>query len=1042
MIMRGDVHARCLRWGYFIALLYALIAVPVAYPQPALEPEDPVFERYSVEEGLPSFTVTGALQDRQGFLWFATLSGLSRYDGYSFTTFEHDPGDPGSLSDDHIYFGALHEDRDGFLWIGTQKGLNRYDPATGRFTRYTHDPQDPTSLSNDHVHAILETRQGTLWVGTENGLNRMAAPGRFVRYNHRPGDARSLPSNYVTALYQDSDDVLWVGTSSGMSRYDLKDDAFTPYLCDSEDLAGSCNYVTTFYESADGRFWIGTWGAGLVRFVPGAATFTSPPGWLDETGGSDRTKVLAITEDHQGHLWVGTWGAGLARLNLKSGDLTFYTRRLENPRSLSSDLISSLLVDRSGILWAGTWNGISKRSASKPFRSYTYRPDHPARSLSHPKVQEVYVDSADTAWIGTRRGLSALDLQTGRIRHLRSNEKSPSPRLSSNLVWSIAEDATGALWVATEGGGLNRLDRAGGTFTHFLSRPGDASSISSNLLYTVHASSNGDLWIGTVDAGLDHFDLSTGEVTHYRRDPGDPTSLSYDAVFSLYEDAAGTLWVGTIGGGLNRFDAENGTFQRYRSDPDDPQSLSGDRVLTIQEGPAGNLWIGTMGSGLNRLDRETGRFQRYTTRDGLVHDNVVCILPGEEKDLWIGTLGGLSHLDLRTETFSNYSVAEGLPSAVFQTGACDKSSRGELLFGTAEGLVLFDPDQILTETQPPPVVLTEVELFDEPASLDSTATHLHQVVLPHDQNFVAFHFAALDYTAPSQNEYAYRLEGLDKDWIYAGARRYAGYPNLPPGAYTFHVKGTNSDGVWSEHTTSMRLFITPPYWQTWWFRLLLAGLAAALVFTAHRYRVHHLLQVERTRERIAQDLHDDVGNEISSLAFLLELEGRSDDLDVARRERLLDLSRSAHRVTDAIRETKWIADTRNDTLTGLIDRMHEETYTAAPLDGHVRFEAPADLPPVQVGMEMRKHIYLIFKEALYNARRHAQAKRVVVRIGYADKTLCMRVKDDGIGFDPDDDSRGSGLGNMQIRSRHIGGELTIKSRPGEGSTVSLQVRMA
>lgn len=1024
------------------------------------------FERYSVADGLSSYTVTAALQDQHGFLWFATLDGLNRFNGYSFTSFKHDPGDPHSLSSNYIHLNALYEDRAGDLWIGTRSGLNRLDPATERFQVFTHVPADSTSLSHDHVHAVVETERGTLWVGTGKGLNRMTTGERFVRYKHRPGDACSIPGNVVTALTEDTQGRLWVGTMRGLSQYDAARDCFVSYTYDpTSTVSLPADYVTALHVSHDGTLWVGTWGGGVAvrRLDDEYFTRYVIPQAEDDAGYEDDLDhdiITSFAEDSQGDMWVGTWGGGIVQFDGERHDAvaaaslspvseampqsaatSVHTHRLEAPESLASNKVSSLTFDRSGLLWAGTWEGVSKEVAVKAFTAYTYQPNETGHTLSHPRVQAVHESKDGQVWVGTLGGgLNRIDRRTGRIDHYQG-EATDSVSLDSGDVWGLTEDSEGALWIGTGGEGLYRYDPDAGRFQLWRHRLGDTTSLASNLIYTVHADSQDHVWIGTVDAGLDRFDPDTGTFTHYRHTPEDSTSLSHNSVFSVYEEHSGVLWLSTVGGGLNRLDTKQGAFSHYGTSASTSEGTGRARIFTVAEDSAGTLWLGSMGGGLGRLDRRTGTIQWYTTHDGLAHDNVTCILPGEVYDLWVGTLNGLSHFDIRNETFVNYDATDGLPGAVVHTDACQKGRDSELFFGTANGLVVFDPQDITPSTYQPPVAVEAIEVFGRPATFDSAATHLSRVTLPYDQNFIGFRFAALDFTAPTENEYAYRLEGLDSDWVHAGKERHANYPNLQPGAYTFRVKGTNSDGLWSPHIASVRLIITPPFWRTWWFALVVVAGMLGLAGAVHQYRVHHLLEVERTRQRIAEDLHDDVGSEIGSLAFSLELEGRQDQLDEDQRRTLLDFSQRARQVSHSLRETIWLVDAENDTLINLVDRLHEVAYQTIP-DGRLSYEAPALVPPVTVSMEARRNVYLIAKEALYNAAQHAGAQHVRMDVEVSGNVLCVSITDDGEGFDPEHTGRGQGLDNMIARAARIGARLTIESEPGAGTAVHLEAKMA
>ena len=1008
------------------------------------------FERYSVADGLSSYPITALTQDHRGFLWIGTLDGLNRYDGYEFVVYRHDPQDANSLSDNFINTGALFEQA-GSLWIGTRNGLNRLDPATGKVTHFHHYASDPASLRNDNVTALAALSSDALWVGTGDGLERLdLATNRFTFYELAPGSPYFPGADKVNALAVDRRGVLWAGTARGLYRYDVDQDRFARV---ENDRGVPFTYVVSALRPAsDGALWVGTESDGVIRLTPETGAWVRYAHHPKEAASLPVNQVLSLLEDRAGTLWVGTWRGGLCRLEAATNTFACANNRLDDPRSLSNDLVTSLLEDQAGNLFIGTWDGLNKRIEKKAFRVLRRRPEAPDRSLSHPRVNAVYQDEEGILWVGTLGGgLDRIDRKSGRVTHFRSDPEDPAT-LGSDQVWTIAEGPDGAIWVGEEGGGVSRLDRKRRRFRRYVHDPNDPSSLSDNLVYSIYFDRARTMWVGTVRRGLDRYDRDRDAFTSFRHVPGDTTSLSHSSVWPLLEDRKGRFWVGTVGGGLNLMDRKRGTFTHYLHDPKDPNSLSDNRIMALAEDRRGRLWVGTLGGGLNRFDPEEGRFTRYTTKDGLAHNNADCILPGDGDDLWIGTTNGLSYLDLTNETFTTYTVRDGLPTPIFHAGACFKSTKGELFFGTAAGLVSFFPSAIHANPVPPPVVLTAFELYSEPFALDSSLVVKKVIRLRYDQNFVAFRFAALDFTAPPDNRYAYRLDGVDEDWVQAGKRRYARYPNLAPGKYRFRVKGTNNDGVWSTREASVRLVIAPPFWETLWFRLALAGLILFIAWEVHHLRLQQRLQLEqmqrkievereRTRLRIARDLHDDIGSELTGIAFALERAGRSSELSRSKRRRLLDVWERIRKVSEHLRDMTWILETEHDHLPDLVDRLYHATFHLAP-EENVRFIAPADLPDLSISMDLRRHIYLIYKEALHNAVRHAGTGRIMAQVRYADGVLTVTVTDEGRGFDPDQVSAGHGLRYMAERARMIGGELHIESTPGNGATVRLTVRMA
>jgi ligand-binding sensor domain-containing protein/serine phosphatase RsbU (regulator of sigma subunit) len=801
------------------------------------------FEKLSLAQGLSQSIVEGALQDRRGFLWFATEDGLNRWDGYRFSVFRNVAGNARSLSYNELK--CLVEDRYGMIWIGTfEGGLNRFDPATGDVTRFRHDPVDPASLPANTVRALGEDRDGRIWVGTQGGgLARLdPGTGRFERFRHDARDPASLAHDDVRALLVDRAGALWVGTyGGGLDRFDPKRRAFV-HLPAEAGGPGSA-LVTSLLEDRSGTLWVATYGGGvLVRETCRDRLVRRP-----RTAALSSDLVKALAEDHEGFLWIATDGGGLVRLDRKTGMAAVHRHDPADSQSLSTDRVWSVFEDRSKVLWVGTYGGGLNRLGlgGKNFVHVRRDPRDPT-SLGHDIIWSFHEDADGTVWVGTdSAGLQRWDRRKNAFRAYRHDPRDPAS-LAHDTVRVVYGDSAGELWVATHGGGLDRLDRTTGRFKHFRHDPQNPGSLAHDELRAVYEDRSGALWIGTFGGGLDRLERETGRFVHHRNDPADPRSLSNDFVRCILEDGSGALWVGTQGGGLNRLDRATGTFTRWRSDPADPGSLSNDYVFALHEDRAGTLWIGTFGGGLNRLDRSTGRFTRFTTKEGLPSDSIYGILEDERGRLWISTVRGLSCLDPREGTFHNYDTRDGLQADEFNGGAVYRSSRGEMFFGGIHGFNAFFPSQIAVRTDPAPVVLTELLLFNRPVApgeriggrvpLTRFVTYQDEVVLSHEDDVISLEFAALHFAAPEKNRYAFRLDGFDRDWIPSRAdRRVATFTALAPGEYLFRVKAANPDGVWGEEEARLRIVVTPPWWGTWWFRLgVLVALAGTIVVALRR----------------------------------------------------------------------------------------------------------------------------------------------------------------------------------------------------------------
>ncbi len=824
------------------------------------------FDRLSIDEGLSQSIVEQIVQDRQGFMWFVTEDGLNRFDGYTFTVYRNVSGDASSLS--HNELKSIFEDGSGTLWVGAfEGGLNRFDPITEKVTRFRHDSSDSGSLAADTVRCITEDRSGRLWIGTQGGGLDLfdRTTGTFRHHRASPGAPSALSHDDVRAIYEDHAGTLWVGTNGGgLNRLDPATGSFTSYRHRPDDRSSlSSDAVFAVFEDVRGTLWVGTYGGGLEALDRATGRFTHHRADPSVPGSLSSDLVKALCEEPGGTLWVGTDGGGLNRLDPETGTFTAFRHDRVDPASLSADRIYSLYLDRSRVLWVGTYGGgLSKFDIGrKRFRRYANEPNDP-NSLSHDIVWCFREDGPGVLWIGTDSGgLNRFDRRAGRWQSFRHRPDDPSS-LGHDTVRDILEDRDGVMWVATSGGGLGRLDRTTGRFTNYRHDPSDPNSLAHDELRSLYQGRTGAIWVGTFGGGLDLFDPRTGRFTHHRHDSGDPSSISSDFIRMMLEDRTGALWVGTQGGGVNRLDPDRSAFKSFRNVPDDPSSLSNDYVFAILEARDGTLWFGTFGGGLNRLDQATGRFRRYTARDGLASDSVYAMLEDGSGRLWISTTRGLSRFDPRSGEFRNYDVRDGLQSNEFNGGAAYRSASGEMFFGGIHGFNAFFPDEIGFNPVVPEVVITDLRLFNRPVRvgerwqgrviLQRPINRTDAVELSYRDNLFSLEFAALHYSAPGKNRYAYTMEGFSDAWIPVNAdRRFATFTGLAPGDYVFRVRGANSDGVWNERAASVRITIAPPFWGTWWFRLTAGLIAVALGAAAFRTRVHGVRM--RTELQAARD---------------------------------------------------------------------------------------------------------------------------------------------------------------------------------------------
>ncbi len=859
-------------WLLALTLLFFFIMVSVLPGQDRAR-----FERISVEQGLQQNIVLSIHQDYKGFLWIGTSDGLNRYDGCWFKLYKNDPNDPGSLPDNKIH--TIYEDRNDNLWIGTYGGLSRYDRETDSFINYRRNADVPASLSDGEVYCICEDSTGALWIGTYGGgLDKLVGGDKFIHYRSNPADPRSLSNDNVWAIYEDSDGRLWIGTDGGLNLFDRTKQTFTCYRHDPQDpnSIGS-DSVYTIVGDKNGALWLGTI-AGLDKLEPGPASASAPmPAKVthfkigDSHDSPGNIRVQHLLEDKNGTLWIGSYGGGLKRFDREKGTFISYRSNPHDFYTISHDYVHTLYQDDSGTLWIGTRGGaLDKLRLEKRFELYQEDPDKPD-GLNHNMILSILKDRRGELWVGTYdHGLNRFNKNRDHAVYYKNDPRVPGS-LVDNIVRSIYEDRDGVLWIGTDKG-LDKYNRDAKRFTHYSHDPTNPNSLCNNKIRTrIFQDCSGKLWIGT-EKGLDEFDPVDETFTHYLADPlnpGSPDHLPADTVMAVLEEIVNGesyLWIAVYNGGLSRYNRQKKQFTHYRRHPGDPHSLSNDNVRALHLDKTGSLWIGTDG-GLNKFVRETGQFIVYQEKeglkkDGLPNNSIYGIMEDDDGNLWLSTLKGLSKFDPWREDFRNYDVRDGLQGNEFSQGAYYKARDGEMFFGGPNGFNSFYPNKITDNPHIPPVMLTDFRLANKPVpigrggqvSLPKSITEMTEtdvIRLYYKEKVFSFEFAALDFLIPGKNKYGYIMENLDKDWNYVNAeKRFVVYTNMQPGQYVFRVIASNNDGLWNETGTAVRIIITPPFWETWWFSGILFAMGCLLLFTGYLWRTRWLRKKLVEQERV------------------------------------------------------------------------------------------------------------------------------------------------------------------------------------------------
>jgi diguanylate cyclase (GGDEF)-like protein len=867
--------ARCLRTSILHSALRLLIALLisgagfaialVSATAHAQQPDawsrlaDTQFHHYGADAGLPSPITQAIGQDGDGFLWVGTQGGLGRWDGYRFQTYQPSAA-PGSIPDGLIT--TLHTDPRGRLWIGTSAGgLARYDRDTDRFVTY---PVGPHGLANPRVTAIADADGGALWIASPGGLDLLdPETGRITAYRHNPADPDSLPGNRVSALLRDRAGALWLGIARvGLYRRNPGSGRFQAVPLGT--VAANSTAIASLFQDKSGNIWIGTEpGAYVLR----PADTQPRPVIETERSAFDLQAdfVETISAGAPGEVWLGTVGHGIVAVNTTTGNTRRILHEPNNPSALANDTIWSIYQDRSGGVWVGSTGDLGRleeNHASILSISGSQRP----HTLAEPDVESILpiFDTSHTythkIWFGMgTKGIDIFDLARASVTNLAPNRSRPESALPEAYIVSLFQLGD-EVFIGTAKG-LYRADAHGNHISR-VKLPGRDPADCVYAITAVH----GKLWVGGCGDGLWAFDpaAKTPQVQHFGA-----SQLTDPRIISLAAGANSDLWIGTRNG-LNRLDIASGHVTRILPNHKDPHALQCAYIPSLLLDHRGRLWLSTQGGGIEVLvGWHDGQptFRQISAAQGLPNQNVSSLLPDAEGRIWAYTEGGVVIVDPDNFATEVLGQADGLPSSIPWDHAAAALPTGELLFGTTgvSGITLIRPEKFRAWTYQPPVVVTEVRSggkivpsggLNPPASNSQIPSQSpnpipSQSLVPSTANSLAVEFAALDYSAPENNRYAYRLDGFDDDWVKTdSSHRLAAYTNLPPGHYVLHLRGTNRNGIWAERTLDLPIRVLPAWFQTLWFRLILALGAVLCIFTLVHGRTAYLRRRHQDLERL------------------------------------------------------------------------------------------------------------------------------------------------------------------------------------------------
>lgn len=1014
-----------------LLLFFVLLAKLLPAQEPML-----YFETLTVNDGLSHNKVNCILQDRQGFVWIGTDDGLNRYDGKRFTQF-HRRSDSASLSGNIVT--DLFEDRGGRIWIATSDGgLCRYDhrlPPPEQFKQYKPKQASLSTGSAVAINAMLQDTSGLIWLGTS---------GHSVwRFDPRTECFEDIAKNTKTILdlCLGNDGQIWAGRQGGgllkihPATLKMTEDERYKHLYAKLPHAS----ITAFFKDSRNAVWFGSWDKVLYR----AGTGTEKEAIYQQRGPASyqNDEALSFAEDWQGWLWIGGKEKGLHIYNPQTGRFSNLRYDPSKEGGLADNRINCVFRDESGRMWLGTNRGICINNPGKQQFVQQFLPSAAGSALT---VFDFFEDEDGTIWMGTSNGIY-LKTKNGIVKHRTLAYKGRHLHASK-----FFQDEDGRFYVGTDYSlfEYNRTDQRLALLPNTEKDSVMNNIIDSRIVSAVKGNVAGRpvLLVSPYGHFLAYYDFEKKRWVS-RFDSSNIIrrfNLKDNLVRKLYKAKNGTVWMATAKEGLARW--TSGSLSRaefFNHQPQNEASLSGNNVYDMTEDEKGNLWVSTYGGGLNYFD-----VQRKTSRHIEGANNLV---EGIETDIhgnvWMVGNGHLHRYDPRRKTHTSYYLPDrektgGVSGRIF------KDRSGNMYVAGVGYFISFNPDSLHEASFRPRVYLTDFQIFNKSFS------HLlynESIELKHNDNYFSIEFAAPDFFSGSPVQYSYKLDGLDTDWVDAGERNYASYPNLAGGRYVFKVRASNTPGVWPSEYASVVITVVPPYWKRPWFFFACVVAVALATYALYRYRINELLKRQAIRNRIAQDLHDNVGSTLSSISVYSQVakiyhrQQKEGELQTT----LERISATSSEMIAELNDTVWAINPRNDNMQVMLQRM--ESFAKPLLAAQdIRFHLNHDpsLTHLNLDMEKRKNFYLVFKETVHNAIKYAGCKNLWVTVKQSGRFVNMKIEDDGKGFDLAKTSEGykssdvfgggNGLKNMQLRAGEMKGNLTIRSKAGKGTTVMLR----
>jgi len=990
-----------------LVLLFLLFPVLLFSQQPSLK-----FEHLSADDGLSHSKVQCILQDKQGYLWFGTVYGLNRYDGYSFKVFENVPGDSSTPGNNDVM--SLYQDKNGIIWIGTSTILSSYNPQTEHFINYN------LPALQGWIHAFAEDDDGTLWIASGNGLFSLNSATKKLEFSKTDNAGKE---NIEGVLKDKSDkNILWLSTETGIRKFNKQTKAVTNYAIPFPAFEDISKEIThNIIEDRQGNIWMTTTAHGIYKLNTSTEQLIA----YSIGGATSSTSKIAtqLMEDGDGRIWICS--EDIYVFDPSSNSFSFNSLDINDAQNLPVK-VRAILKDRNGIYWIGSERGIAKYDP-KLYSFTTIKPNYP---FTLQTANTIIEDKEHTFWVGNYVGLGTVDLNTGIYKE--ANEILGE---DDAVIYTSLMDADGSLWFGSESAVFHLFKQNDQWRSEKTLLPVKGKIQVRSMVFD----KDNTLWIGTNGGGLFRLNLSSKSFETYFGDANNPALFSSNTISSLSGIAKDSLLIGTKGRGLVLMNTANKQFTKIEPIKKQPLSLIDNSIINaIYTDHTSNIWIGTEGGGLWQTNRQLSGFKNYSVKNGLQSMNITQITEDDKGQIWLNTNLGLEIIDPQHNRFVHYSAKDGL--SINQPDYLLKKSSGDLIRLDLNGLHIFRSSSINLNKDVPPVYINQMQVLDKtfPVYKD-TVIHLK-----YNENYISFDYVALNYTQSFKNRYAYILEGLNKKWIDAGDRRFATYANIGPGTYTFHVKAANNNGVWNEAGAKVTFIIAPPWWSTWWFYTLAVLIVAAIIYTLFQMRLQQQIKAMEVRNTISRDLHDEVGSTLSSIGFLssMALNDAADENNGKILSTLNNINESSTRMLDVMNDIIWNIQPKNDTVQNIIARMvsfASDILEAKKINLHINISE--NINHLHLGLTERHNFYMIYKEAVNNLAKYSSATEAWVSLEFKQSYLVLEIRDNGKGFDKANTrDGGNGLRNMKSRAEKIGAQFELETELNNGTKITVRLK--